>query len=293
MNTSKNTKLTLIFIITVLLGFAAYALFFAPASDTHSGLENEEADLDDIFSDDTINVPATSTDVSVIEPVKKSSTVKKASIISKPQSVPQPAPAAPNNIPLPNLDRIVINTDLSPEQKQEYTGRMKDAATQIRENQSVYDNLLELTSYRKLVGDYTGAEEVWVYMTKKYTENRQPYEALGNLYHFYTKEYTKAEGFMKTAIEKEPQYPYSYVNLFELYTLSYTEKKNEAEKVLLDGLVKSPKSVLIELTLAKFYDGEGRDADARMRYENVLFFAREAGDTGLEAQVAAALEALK
>lgn len=275
-NTSKNIKIAVIFLVALLAGFAGYARFFASIE--------ENVSPDGAWPDNVPDMPATSTDLSVIEPIQKPDAMKKIPVTNTRQPVA--------SIPLPDLDRITFNSELSPERKQEYTGRMKDAAKQIRANESVYENLLELASYRKLIGDYVGAEEVWMYMTKIYPNARQPYEALGNLYHFYTKEFLKAESAMKKAIENEPVYPYSYVNLFELYTLSYTEKKNMAEQTLLNGLANNPKSVLIELTLAKYYDALGRKNDARTYYEQSLEFARSVSDKSLEMQIVAALEKL-
>ncbi len=287
MNTSKNIKLAIIFLAGALVGLMGYSRFYAVSSpetsiDTGNTTTTDTTELDAILGD---LASSTSGDISK-KPAITTDTIKKPiSGIQKPSTNEQA-------LSLPNLDRIVINANISDDKKQEYTGRMKDIANAIRRGEPLYEQLIELASYRKLVEDYAGAEEIWLDMTKRYPTSRQAYENLGNLYHFYKKDYPAAEKAMKKAIENEVTYPYGYVNLFELYTLSYTEKKELAEQVLLDGLKQTGNNVLIDITIAQYYVDEHKIEDAKKHFESVLRFAQDVKDIHLETMAKEGLEKL-
>ena len=276
MNTSKNIKLAIIFLVGTLIGLVGYSRFFSVATPP-----------DGIVEDDGLEIATTTEDANVGDVIdapketgKKSDTEKgKEPVVGTPKVKTSPAPVS---LPLPNLDKIIINANIPDDKKQEYTGRMKDIVHAIRKGESLYEQLIELASYRKLVEDYAGAEEIWLDMTKRYPTSRQAYDNLGNLYHFYVKDYPKAEVMMKKSIEIENVYAPSYVNLFELYTLSYTEKKQLAEQVLLDGLKNTDNHITLEVALAQFYAEQGRTEDARIYFEKVLAFGKRMKDVRLE-----------
>ncbi len=272
MNTSKNIKLAIIFLAGALVGLIGYSRFFS-AVDTENTTDAGE-------------IMATTTEDGGIEDILmgsklEDSKTEKVPVVSKKSTATSPKKTAVSLSGL-NIDKIIINANISDDKKQEYGGRMKDIANAIKRGEPLFEHLLELASYRKLVEDYTGAEEIWVYMTKQYPTNRSAYENLGNLYHFYRTDFPKAEVMMKKAIESEVAYPYSYVNLFELYTQSYREKENLAEQVLLDGYVKTGKNVLITVTLAQYYADKGRNAEAKKYFEEVLKFATDVSDARLK-----------
>lgn len=271
MNTSKNIKLTIIFLVSALIGLSGYSRFL-PVAGTESLTDTGETmatttsgDSEDILTDITL----------------EDSEKEKDPVVSK-KSIAPVSKSTVVTLPGLNIDKIVINSNITDDKKKEYAGRMKDIAGAIKRGEPLFEHLLELASYRKLVEDYTGAEEIWVYMTKRYPDSRPAYENLGNLYHFYQSNFPKAETMMKKAIEAEPVYPYSYVNLFELYTLSYIEKANFAEGVLLDGYVKTEKNVLIIVTLAEYYASKGKNTEAKKYFEEVLKFATDMKDERLK-----------
>lgn len=271
MNTSKNIKFAIIFLAGALIGLIGYSRFFAVSIDEgemESSTGGEEiattTEMGDIVKDVTVG--------EIGEPNEQPILIKKESVPVQKQAT----------LPLPDLDRIVINAHISADKKQEYTGRMKDIANAIRRGEPLFQHLLELASYRRLSEDYQGAEEIWLYMTKRYPTDRMAYENLGNLYHYYLKDYPKAEVAMKKSIEIENVYPPSYVNLVELYTLSYTEKKGLAEEVLLDGLKNTNNHIVLEVTLAQLYAEEGKTEEARIYFEKVLKFANDMKDMRLK-----------
>lgn len=285
MNTSKNIKLAIIFLAGALVGLVGYSRFFAVSVtdqdvivDENSATTTETAKLNDILSD-------------LKSPEEK---VKTPVVVSEKKKSPAVAntTAKKETLPLPNIDKIVINANISDDKKQEYAGRMKDIVAAIRRGESLSQQLLELASYRKIVEDYAGAEEIWLYMTKQYPDDRSAYENLGNLYHFYQSNFPKAEMMMKKAIENEVAYPYSYINLFELYTLSYREKENLAVQVLLDGLNKTKDNPLITVTLAQYYLDKGKNAEAKTYFEKVLALSKTAKDKRLETIATEALARL-
>ena len=59
-----------------------------------------------------------------------------------------------------------------------------------------------------------------------------PPSNLGDLYHYYLKDFAQAEMYLKQAIANEPANAFLYKNLADLYTLSYKEKAHLAEGVM-------------------------------------------------------------
>ena len=134
------------------------------------------------------------------------------------------------------MTKIIINANIPDDKKQEYTGRMKDIVHAIRKGESLYEQLIELASYRKLVEDYAGAEEIWLDMTKRYPTSRQAYDNLGNLYHYELKDHPRAEMNLLQAIKNDPHYVLSYINLHDLYRLSYKQNTSKAANILEQGI---------------------------------------------------------
>ena len=159
-------------------------------------------------------------------------------------------------ITTPNLNRFVVNSKVSEDKKLDLISKMRDLSTALKEgpqNPQSYYQWLELASYRKVSEDYKGAAEIWLYMVKLWPKDKAAYENLGNLNHFYLKNFSVAEKYMLKVIELEPKNTVGYLNLYELYKLSYKEKADQAPKVLERGLAALPDDLALLHTLAEFY----------------------------------------
>lgn len=181
-------------------------------------------------------------------------------------------------VAVPNLERSVFADTVSPEEQARLGTEMERIAHSLREDPTLYASWLDLGSYRKLAGDFTGAEEIWLYMAAHWPEDRAAYENLGDLYHLYIRDYPRAERYYRAAIERDDTYPELYVKFHELYALSWAEKKDLADEILLEGIEKLPGHVGLLFTLAEYYAGAGESAKAREYYGEVRVLAAQAGD---------------
>ncbi len=121
----------------------------------------------------------------------------------------------------------------------------------------VFDSLMSMAMTKYVLGDYQGAEEIWLYVAANRPKSSPPFYNLGNLYADIFKDYSKAEIFYQKAIENDPKEISYYRNFFELYAYKYVEKKELAEQVLLDALNQDPKNVDIINLLGAYYQEKG------------------------------------
>lgn len=118
----------------------------------------------------------------------------------------------------PNLDRpLKFSPNLSDEAKKIYIDKINEIVDVLKEDPTELGYWMDLGIYRKAIGDYEGAAEVWVYVggsTQKYSV---AYNNLGDLYGYYIKDYEKAEMYFKKALEATPNRAYVYRSMFEFY----------------------------------------------------------------------------
>jgi tetratricopeptide (TPR) repeat protein len=196
-----------------------------------------------------------------------------------------------NTLPVPRLDRFVINAQVTNVKRAALDKALHDLSVQVTA-EGKFEQWLDLASYRKVAEDYEGAGEIWEYMTKRYPNDRTAFVNLGNLYHFYLKDFPKAESYMLAAIGLGQSPASDYIDLYELYTLSYKEKENKADDILLKGLEELPNNPDLSFTLAAYYAEQGNITGARKYYQIVLDFARQQGDKNTEERIQAAVAKL-
>ncbi len=192
----------------------------------------------------------------------------------------------------PNLDRLVFGESVSADERKRLGAEMQRISAALKTDPESYDSWLDLASYRKLAGDFVGAEEIWLYMAALWPDDRTAHENLGDLYHLYVRDYPRAETFYRAALRRDDTYPELYRKLHELYALSWAEKKGLADDILLEGLDKVPRHVGFLFTLAEYYAREGEVAKAKEYYREVRILAANAGDTKTVERVDEAVEIL-
>ena len=192
------------------------------------------------------------------------------------------------NIPkVPSLDRpVYFNANLSEEVKKILTNRISADIVTLKKNVGDFEAWVVLGADYKAVGDYGGARLAWEYASAIRPANYVSFSNLGDLCHFYLKDYSCAEKNLFISIKNEPTYIAGYRALYDLYALSYKEKASEAPKILLKGLAVNPKSVDLMVLLAQYYRDTGDKGNALLYYNKAIALLTEAGDT-------ARLEAIK
>lgn len=142
-------------------------------------------------------------------------------------------------------------------------------------------------------GDYVGAEEDWIKAQKMSPGNLVPYNNLGNLYHYYLKDFPKAEQNLLKVVELDPSYISGYRSLVDLYRYSYQKNTTKAVDIIQQGLKANPKNVDLYVLLANYYQEKGDVKNARINYNLALEEARVKGDSDVVRSIEIYMKTLK
>lgn len=147
--------------------------------------------------------------------------------------------ANPNMSP-PDLDRPINITENLPDvQKKDLTQKIIELSSVLKKTPDLFETWLILGIYRKTIGDYQGAREIWEYTVALQPGNFISYNNLGDLYAFYLKDNKKAEQNFNKAIELSPNRIQVYNSFYEFYR--YVMKDDVKTKALLQkGIAANP-----------------------------------------------------
>lgn len=204
-------------------------------------------------------------------------------------------PGVQNTAPKPPIIRrtITIASSISADVASLYRQKIIDLQEALLKDSYNFSNWIDVGILYKQVGDYKGAEEAWNFASVISEKNIVSFNNLGDLYHYYLKDYPKAEQVLVRAIRNDEAYILSYINLADLYTNSYQTNTNKAELVLKDGLVKNPGDITLSLALGAYYKSRGNTESAKTIYNEVLTKAKTAKNQNLIDQVTALLNELE
>lgn len=132
--------------------------------------------------------------------------------------------------------------------KQVATAPVQPSDTSVTEDRTV---LLQSAIDLKNNGDYRRAEEILLRITGEWKTDFVAFNNLGDLYQNYLKDYPKAETAHKKVIALNPAFIQAYINLYDLYRLYYTEKKDQAVVILREGLKNNPKDTQLRVLLER------------------------------------------
>ncbi|MEK7630479.1 MAG: hypothetical protein AAB417_00390 [Patescibacteria group bacterium] len=127
-----------------------------------------------------------------------------------------------------------------------------------------------LGSIKKMFGDYKGAEQAWLFAVKIDSTFADAYANLGQLYWHDLVNYVKAEEMFLAVIKNNQTITSAYINLSNLYRYNYTEKKDEADKILLRGLEYNKDDSNLLSALATYYYDMGKRDLAIIYYERLV-----------------------
>ncbi len=144
---------------------------------------------------------------------------------------------------------------------------------------------LDLALWYHTAGDFAGARAIWEFLIKAAPSDTTSYDNLGRMYHFDTQDFAKSESYFKQSIAINPKAMAPYVELFELYRLSYktnttlaVDTVHVAEKIF-------PQEPALPLLLAGYYRDLGKVSEARAEYVRALDLARAANNMTLVASI--------
>lgn len=196
--------------------------------------------------------------------------------------------------PAPSLERKVsYSASITADVRPIFEQKIATVVSDIKKNPYSLEGWLNLGIYYKQVGDYQAAKDAWEYASLISPGNTVSFNNLGDLYHYYLKDYPKAEKNFLVAIKNDKKYILSYVNLFDLYRYSYQVNTTKAADTLKQAIAANPESIDLYVTLANYYKEKGDKANARIYYEQALVKAKAANNTQLTQSLEAELQALK
>ena len=189
-------------------------------------------------------------------------------------------PDAPSTM-TPTLTRAIPPTGgtVAGDARAQAVANMNALATQLQTNSSNYSAWLSLGVYRELLGDYIGAEEVWVYLTRQYGGAWEAYANLGNLYATNIRNGEKSAHAFTQAIAIKKDNPQLYRSLFELYI---SEKRDvDAINILTKGIQQAPNAIDLMVLLARHYTTLGNSEQAKAQYDAAIVVAQSQNNTSL------------
>lgn len=195
---------------------------------------------------------------------------------------------------IPPLDRPFTPASRYPEDIRQLSIDKVNAATaELRENPDLVSRWLEIAVYRKGADDFDGAEEIWIYMTKKWPGDPTAYANLANLYQLELNKPRAAARYWRKYIEIVPEgYRVAgYRSLHDLYRTKLADE-DKARDVLLEGLARYPDSTDLMVPLAVFERDRGNLDEARTYFTQAKDIADRLGNAALSSILAEELEKL-
>jgi tetratricopeptide (TPR) repeat protein len=237
----------------------------------HQGFGNTQTAT--TTSGTTTTMQISSTTEIVTTPTGQSYTVTQLPIKNAP-----PAPAFKGAISCPS--------DMAPEVCTNIQTRDATIVARLQKSSTDFAAWVDLGTLRKIAGDYPGAIAAWNYVVALYPSNATAYYNLGDLYQNSLKDYAKAEVNYLLAIKYAPSDPGSYENLFTIYTTtSYKAGTTAAADILKKGIVANPKSVDLQVMLARYYKSQGNSTAAKAEYDAAIQNAQSQGQASLAAEI--------
>ncbi len=186
------------------------------------------------------------------------------------------------DIKQPSFDRPITFSANYAGDKDNLAKKIADIESKIKMGNNNPANWAGLGLYFKNAGDYKTAEEFWAYATLAWPKDYTAFINLGELYHYYLKDYPKAEASMLKVLEIQPNFVTGYINLFDLYNLSYKEKAEKAAPALIKALGIDPQAVDVMAMLAEYYADHQQIEQAKKYYNMAIEQAKKDGDKRLE-----------
>lgn len=191
--------------------------------------------------------------------------------------------------PVPDLDRRVNFEKLDAKSK----STVEETIKLLKSDSSKTLLWIELGTWRKFVEDYEGARIAWEYAAAISPTSPIAFINLGDLYHYYLKDYKKAEDNFLRAVNSDARFTDGYLRLFKLYTESYKMNTSAAPDILKRGIENNPSAQDLIFELASYYKKNNNLTEAKVYYNKALDLARKDGNTALENEIKQVLSTMQ
>jgi tetratricopeptide (TPR) repeat protein len=151
-----------------------------------------------------------------------------------------------------------INVNLSPAMEKLARDKIANAVNMIVDNFDYDVPWLELGGYRKIIGDYEGALQAWLFLSEIRPNSFVSFHNIGDLYAFTLKNYQKGEQYLLASLELNEGSTQGYLALANLYqNVPELGKADRVDDILLRGLKVDAVNPLLLTTLAGYYRDSG------------------------------------
>ncbi len=142
--------------------------------------------------------------------------------------------------PVPSLNRAVVFVSGIDESVQKaIQTKVAELQTELKKDSSKVAYWIDLGTYHKVAGDFSGAKIYWDYAGKRAPTDFISFGNLGNMYAYQLKDMVTAEKYYNQAIKNAPTQVYLYFQLAEAFR-DVSKDISKARAVVDRGLVANP-----------------------------------------------------
>jgi len=146
------------------------------------------------------------------------------------------------DVAVPELDRsLTFSKNTSDDAKKIIIEKIDLLVKKLKKDNSLFQYWIDLGLYRKIAGDYEGAQEAWEYVGAVKPNESLSFRNLGDLYGYYLKDSVKAEENLLKAIENDPNQIEYYFKTVEFYR-EVMKNNIKARQIAEQGIKSNPNS---------------------------------------------------
>ena len=188
--------------------------------------------------------------------------------------------------PAPDFKKpLTYSTDLTADVRTILQNKWQLAVDALQKDSHDSETWIGLGTLRKIAGDYAGAASAWEYASLLSSKNVTSFNNLGDLYMNYLHNYSLAEKNYLTAVANDPTGTGYYATLATMYENFYKKGTGADEAILIKGIKANPKSIDLQVLLARLYTHEGKTAQAKATYQAAITNATSQGKPEIATQL--------
>lgn len=166
----------------------------------------------------------------------------------------------------------ILRSDLEPWETDKFTTEFNALVADLQIDPDNFSAWMNLGQLKKNVGDYRGAEAIWLHVNEIRPGNSVSFNNLGDLYANFLNEYDKAETQFLIAIENSTGEDIGvayYRSLHDLY-LNQLQDEVKLEQLLVRAIEMIPDSAEFHVLLGQHFERIGDNAKALDSYTTAL-----------------------
>ncbi len=170
------------------------------------------------------------------------------------------------------LELQFTNTQISTEDQETFRKRFDEQKTNVQANPDDFNSWMALGLVKKQVGDYKGAEQVWLKATELRPNNSISFANLADLYANFLNDYDRADAAFQTSVvnSKGDFVNASFYRSYIDFLIDYRKDLKRAEEVIMQSLQDNPENSDVFMVAAAFYRDAGNGAKEKEYLQKAL-----------------------